>query len=77
MSGLVGLVMIVVAMFAYDDTTAFPGVAVLLPCIGTALVIVSSTLGLSTAGKALSFNVPAQLGKISYSFFTTGQSWLC
>ena len=53
--GVAGILMIVVAIVAYDATTPFPGVAALLPVFGTMLVIIAdgddAPWSLATAGR--------------------------
>ncbi|HMB55963.1 MAG TPA: acyltransferase family protein [Arenimonas sp.] len=65
-----GLLAIVIAVFAFDLNTPFPGYAALLPVLGT--------IGLLSAGamapdnpvsRLLSTRVPVFLGKVSYSWY--------
>jgi len=68
---LLGLALMIVPMFIYDKTsTIFPGLTALPPCLGTALII------LSTAGAAnhpvksiLSLSPIVYIGKLSYSLY--------
>jgi peptidoglycan/LPS O-acetylase OafA/YrhL len=65
---LLGIVMILAAVFSFTQDVHFPGYLALVPCIGTALVIyggVSPTL----VGKVLGFGPVAFLGLISYSLY--------
>lgn len=63
-----GLAMIVAAGFAFDDRTAFPGWAALLPVVGTALVLWASVeRGLAARLAALP---PVRLiGDVSYALY--------
>ncbi len=40
---LAGIAMIAAAVFLYDASTPFPGIAALLPCLGTAMVILAGS----------------------------------
>ena len=63
-----GLGAIVLAIFAYDETTPFPSVYALLPVVGAALVILFGTHGTWVA-KLLSLRAFVGLGLISYSAY--------
>lgn len=67
MLGTAGLLMILVAVFAYDSRTRFPGVAALLPCLGAVLVIACGTSAWS--GRLLSWRALTGIGLISYSLY--------
>jgi peptidoglycan/LPS O-acetylase OafA/YrhL len=68
--GAAGLLMILVAATTYNATTAFPGIAALLPAAGAALLIHSSTHTQRTAvARALSWAPIVYAGKISYSLY--------
>lgn len=69
LAGLAGLGMIVFAVFSYSDTTAFPGLSAVLPCLGAALIIHSGTSGATLAGRLLSLPFMGFTGKISYSLY--------
>lgn len=64
-----GLVMIGIAILAYSELTPFPGIAALLPCLGTALIIHSGTGGTSSLMKALAIKPLIFTGLISYSLY--------
>jgi len=64
-----GLSLILVSVFAYNETTLFPGVAALLPCLGAVLVIAGGEAGSSIAGQMLSFRPLVFVGLISYSLY--------
>lgn len=67
LSGL-GLVMIVAAIFAYDEQTPFPGLYALLPTLGAALVLVYA--GKTTwVNRLLSLPPFVKIGLISYSAY--------
>ncbi|WP_296702632.1 acyltransferase family protein [Thiocapsa sp. UBA6158] len=66
---IVGLSMIVVPVYAYSQTTTFPGLAALPPCIGTALVILAGQRHPSPVGRMLSWRPILLLGLISYSLY--------
>ncbi|MEQ8691338.1 MAG: acyltransferase family protein [Pseudomonadales bacterium] len=80
--GLLGIVMILAAVFGFDHSTPFPGLSALLPCVGTALIIfcggaqtneqgganaAGSTVVLST--RVLSWKPLVWIGLISYSLY--------
>lgn len=68
---ILGLGMIGAAAILYSSDTPFPGVAALLPCLGTALVI-HGTAGLrndTLVGRLLATTPMVALGKISYSLY--------
>lgn len=64
---IIGMVMIAVATFAFEESTRFPGINSLLPCIGTALVIYGATAPKS--GFLLRNRVAVRIGLISYSLY--------
>jgi peptidoglycan/LPS O-acetylase OafA/YrhL len=73
-----GLAGIFTAVFAYNDTTPFPGAAALLPCLGTALVIFANgpharsrpaVSNLSLLGRLISMKPLVWIGLISYSLY--------
>ena len=68
--GGVGLVLIAVAVFTFDETTPFPGLNALYPCLGSALLIyagMSATPPLATT--ILSLRPLVAIGLISYSLY--------
>lgn len=65
---LLGLALIVFAIFYYDDATPFPSVHALAPVLGTALIIVFGGTGTWTA-KLLSMQGFVSIGLISYSAY--------
>jgi peptidoglycan/LPS O-acetylase OafA/YrhL len=65
----IGLAMIFYAIFFYEASTPFPGIAALLPCSGAALFIQSNRQQLTYAGKFLSYRPIVFIGLISYSLY--------
>ncbi|MET0319652.1 MAG: acyltransferase family protein [Duganella sp.] len=64
---VLGLAMLAVAIFGYDHSTAFPGVAALLPVLGTALLIAT---GSSVVNRRLLSGRPLVfIGLVSYSWY--------
>lgn len=68
-AGVVGLGLIAIAVFTYDETTPFPGAAALLPCVGTALLIYAGTAGSYVVGHLLSLRALVFFGLLSYSLY--------
>lgn len=66
-----GLVLIVVSVVTLDAATPFPGIAAVMPCLGTALVIQAGRgRGAPTAvTRILSHRLPVFVGLISYSLY--------
>ena len=62
-----GLFMIGYAIFSYDEKTVFPSYNALIPCLGTAVVIVSAKA--SRLGFLLRHKAAVTLGLISYSVY--------
>src|SRR6185436_19278560 len=65
---LVGMLLIISAVFAFDKQTPFPSLYGLIPTIGTALVILFATEG-TIVGKMLGCKVLVGIGLISYSAY--------
>ena len=68
-AALIGLAMVVFPCFIYDERTAFPGLAALPPCLGTALLIQAGRDGRTAIGDVLSSRMLIGLGLISYSLY--------
>ncbi len=67
----IGLIAILVAGVTFTHTMTFPGVAALLPTVGTALILAAGRdvpIG-GPLDKALSSTLPVYLGKRSYSWY--------
>ena len=64
-----GLIAIAVACFFYSPSTPFPGMAALLPCLGTALLIWANTGCMTIVGRVLSSRWLVSTGLISYSLY--------
>jgi peptidoglycan/LPS O-acetylase OafA/YrhL len=68
--GWAGLIMILLACNQFDATTPFPGVAALLPVLGTALVIGAGCATASRGcGRVLALRPMRALGRVSYSWY--------
>jgi len=65
---VIGLVMIIIGTFAIDSTRVFPGLWVLLPVVGTALLIVSGP-GAVINRTLLSWRLVVWVGLISYPLY--------
>lgn len=66
--GWAGLAAIVVSVAGFDATTSYPGVAALLPTMGTVAVLVSSARHRSAA-QLLSHPALQQIGRLSYTWY--------
>jgi peptidoglycan/LPS O-acetylase OafA/YrhL len=67
---LAGLGMLLASAAGFDDSTPFPGFAALIPCSGTALVILAGTGKESLGGRIIGASVIVTfLGDISYSLY--------
>ncbi|WP_128330486.1 acyltransferase family protein [Apibacter sp. HY039] len=64
--GFIGLIMIGLSLFVYNESTLFPGLAVLLPCFGTALLLGNNQGIINTL---LSNKILVFFGDISYSIY--------
>jgi peptidoglycan/LPS O-acetylase OafA/YrhL len=68
--GLTGLVTVIASGWLYSSTTQWPGVAVVLPVVGTGLMIAGGTLRESREMGRFINSAPIQwVGKISYSLY--------
>jgi peptidoglycan/LPS O-acetylase OafA/YrhL len=68
-ASLLGVILIVVAATKFSSTTPFPGYAALVPCLGTALIILAGRSGESYVARGLSWAPTVFVGKISYSLY--------
>lgn len=66
--GLLGLLMIAVALLGLSEHTPFPGIAALLPCLGAALVILAGSTA-NPISRALSWRPLVLVGLLSYSLY--------
>ena len=64
---VIGLILVFVSIALYSSNTIFPGLMVLVPCIGTALLI--HFAGGSIVYPLLANSVSQMLGRISYSLY--------
>lgn len=67
--GITGLAMILTAMVIYTEETPFPGVAALLPCVGSGLLIVTGWDRRALATRLLSWKALVIVGLMSYSVY--------
>ena len=69
--GWAGLAAVVFAAFAFDERTAFPGLAALVPTLGVAALILAGTAPASRAAPArlLGLAPVRYVGRISYSWY--------
>ena len=66
--GWVGMAMILVPLFLFDERTSFPGLNAAWPTVGTALVLLGASDGTSV-GRMLAWRPLVGLGLISYSAY--------
>jgi peptidoglycan/LPS O-acetylase OafA/YrhL len=66
---LIGIVLIAASVVLISDKTPFPGIAVLAPCIGAALVIYAGQNGTSAGGRLISLPPLTFVGSLSYSLY--------
>lgn len=66
---LIGLALVVAPALWYDDSTTFPGLAAIPPCLGTALLIHAGTASAGGIQKSLGSAGPVLIGKMSYSLY--------
>jgi peptidoglycan/LPS O-acetylase OafA/YrhL len=64
-----GLLLIIGAMFALDKTSRFPGWNAFIPCVGTALLILSGDRGRCSLTAPLRWTPVAWIGLASYSLY--------
>ncbi len=65
----IGLAGLLTAFFAYGPSTPFPGISALLPCLGTALMLVAGREEPTWAGRAISGRPFQFFGNLSYSLY--------
>ncbi|MBX8470652.1 acyltransferase [Pseudomonas sp. RIT778] len=66
---LLGMGLILLAVFGFDKRTPFPGAAALLPVLGVVLLILANGHRQTWVGQFLSSRVMVGLGLISYSWY--------
>ncbi|KTC85470.1 acyltransferase family protein [Legionella drozanskii] len=67
---VLGVVLIGIALFKLTSTSAFPGFAAVLPCLGSALIVFAGSQGnYSFIHKMFSLRPLVATGKISYSLY--------
>ena len=66
---LLGMGLILVAVFGYDNSTPFPGAAALLPVLGVVALIWANEHQSTWVGRVLSSRLMVGLGLISYSWY--------
>ena len=66
---VLGLGMVIFAVVTFDSETVFPGVAALVPTIGTALILFSGGVHQTIVSRLLSFPAFVWIGLISYSLY--------
>ncbi|PWW21332.1 peptidoglycan/LPS O-acetylase OafA/YrhL [Geodermatophilus normandii] len=69
LTALTGVTLIVIADLRFDDATAFPGVAALVPVAGTALFLAGGAAGANPLNRIWSAAPLQRLGKLSYSLY--------
>jgi peptidoglycan/LPS O-acetylase OafA/YrhL len=67
--GLAGLAAVLVAVFTFNKSTAFPGWAALLPVLGATAMIWSGSQGSTWVGRLLGLRAMVWIGLISYSLY--------
>jgi len=65
----IGLLLILVPGWKYNDLTVFPGWTALPPCLGAAMIIAAGETGSSLVGRLLAWRPIAFIGLISYSLY--------
>jgi peptidoglycan/LPS O-acetylase OafA/YrhL len=66
---LLGLGLIMYSALRYNSLTPFPGLAALVPCLGSAFIIGAGESGSSLVSRALSLRPMVFIGLISYSLY--------
>ncbi|WP_085693798.1 MULTISPECIES: acyltransferase family protein [unclassified Pseudomonas] len=66
---LLGLALILLAVFGYDKATPFPGAAALLPVLGVVALILANGHRRTWVGELLSSRLMVGLGLVSYSWY--------
>jgi len=66
---ITGMGLIIYSVLCYSAATPFPGVAALLPCLGSSMIIGAGEVGSSVVGCVLAWRPVVFIGLISYSFY--------
>jgi peptidoglycan/LPS O-acetylase OafA/YrhL len=66
---IIGAFMICFAAVEYSSKTPFPGIAALLPCLGSAMLLIAGERERTSVASVLSFPPIAFIGSISYSVY--------
>jgi peptidoglycan/LPS O-acetylase OafA/YrhL len=69
LAAIIGVVLIVIPIFAYTSTTRFPGIAALPPCLGAALLIWSGENQKAVIHEWLAARPAVAIGRASYSLY--------
>ena len=69
LASVAGLALILYAVFAFSDATAFPGLAALAPVAGSALLIATGTSRANPVAYVLAWQPVRFIGLISYSLY--------
>ncbi len=69
LAGVAGIVCIILAAVMYERTTPYPGSAVLLPVLGSALVIASGLFRPASVGRILAKPPLPAIGRVSYAWY--------
>lgn len=69
LAALVGLLMLLVPVAVYNDTTPFPGLAAAAPCLATAILLMVGGAGPNLVKSALENRFLVFVGLISYSLY--------
>lgn len=65
----IGLAFVLIPIPLYSPSTPFPGSAALLPCLGTAMLLLTGAHGDTVIGRGLSLRALVFFGLISYSLY--------
>ncbi len=65
----VGVGALVVPLFAFDAETSFPGLAALLPCLSSAMIVWAGEYGTNAVSRFLATGPVTYIGRISYSLY--------
>ena len=68
LAGILGLMLIIISVFAFNVQTPFPGFYALIPTIGAALIIIFATTG-TVVGQLLGVSILLRIGLVSYSAY--------